>query len=778
MDKFHGVRWGKGSQIVTPETLYTEKRARERVLQQLHSGLTNPGIVNSRQNLLLRYYNSTSFILTSGHAYAKAKKTDTVNGVSYRSNEYLPLKLIQRSVPDAVTELDSTSLFPTQNALVLKRDSGELPIIVPVSATSPSYPIFRDPSGNSTLIGSMSEPNIVLLVYKEEYSSPTITVSGQIVQSEAIESSIVAVLKYKDYATISISKTNPITSEFLYDSIVNCRYVPLGMLFPIGGELKEDSIVLYNQYIHSAQDPEWPPMRLRPEYSLTDFFLREDIRKKDFVLESFPSRYVVRRTYNIGSTWSSQESRFGDVFSESVKMVLDSNGEYTGIPNSFFLTRTSDTAGGPFRGLTHFPYKIISLVGSDTKNYTTFAKIVPYKKYVSVGDARGIPANITFTITYGWVNNCEPNIDESTTPDQAVLNQPLEKEMVAVGTRVFTTLGCPTSTLSFEQHFPGEKIFYLDTSGYVRYKQRILVPVDLVGNMVGLGTIYPEKQPSTPSKIQVWVTADSQIVGATATVSVTGYTNSWNRVSETITIGSTSKYEVREGLGPGGSDWVGYYSESKNFYSMVESLKVQSGGGGLYCIIASSDGIDVGNELPVFSVIVDYQGNYKLASLKDLRQNNVSQGLSSQNQETSIIHTDGTLTVPVTAGESLYRGDIVYLKHSDGKAYSALAKNESASVDDLDQVQVLGVVYPRDITAGATGEVLCRGVFGLGENDPMYMTYSGLTPGVIVLSDKTKGNPKDLYDLISYIRTGEKDFIPVVRVIEAFGKVLSGQGGA
>jgi len=773
MPDFHGTRWLKGGQIVTPNVLYTEKRAWETSLQQLHSGITSPGIVNARQNLLLRYNDSNTFILTSGVAYTKAIKDETIGAITYRKTEYLRIRVLQDSVPDSDTELPTSAYFPNESGVVVKKDSGELPLVVPVSATSPGYPIFKDTLGNSLLLGSLSEPNVVLIVYKEQSASPTITVSGTIVQSEAIEGAAVAVVTMRDHTTLLETGSNASIPGFLKDAILSNRCVPIGLLYPINGGLKEDSIYVLGSYLHTLPSLGWPYQTVRPEHSLIDVQLRTDTKVKDAVLESFPSRFVVRRTYNVGASWSSSETRFGDIYTETdVKMVTDVDGSYTGLPNSFFLTRGSDSAGGPFRGLTHFPYKILAIIGSNGKNYTTFAKIVPYKRYLSVGDARGIPANITFTVTYGWVNNCEPNLDETTTPNRVVIHQPLEKEMVAIGTRAFQTLPCSIATLDFQAHFPGEKIFYLDRSGYTRQKPNILVPVNTISGLASLGKIYPTKQPTTPAHIQIWVTNDSSSTGASATLAVTGYTDGGILATEVIQVSSSSRHEVRPGLGTGGGDWVGFYAETKNFYSFVRSVQVSGASSSYYGIITSSEGVDIGRELPVFSFVVDSSGAYKLNTFKDLRQTNISQNMSSENQETSIVHTGGTITVTVTAGESLVRGDIVYIKHSDGKAYNAIAQNDALPVDDLDQVQVLGVVYPRDIPVGTSGEVLCRGVFGLAETDTMYSVYGGLTPGVIVLSKSDKGYPQDLMDLISYIRNGDKDFVPVVRVIEAFGSVL------
>ena len=242
---------------------------------------------------------------------------------------------------------------------------------------------------------------------------------------------------------------------------------------------------------------------------------------------------------------------------------------------------------------------------------------------------------------------------------------------------------------------------------------------------------------------------------------------------ETVTVSSASEYEVVEGLGSGGADWVGYYVATENVYRYVRSVSV-SGSSAYYAIITSAEGVNTGFELPVFSFLFDTTGAYKISSFKDLRQGNVSQSLSSDTSEYGIVHTDGTIIVDgIHAGEDLAKGAIIYIHPDDGLAYNAIAANQSVHPDLLYQVQALGVVYPKPIAAGGVGSVLCRGVFGLSTQDPLYQVYGTLTPGVIVVSKDDAGEPQDVKVLVDFTKKGDKAFVPWIRVIESFGAVVA-----
>jgi len=762
--RLDGSKFQAGGQEITAHTLSLESEAWKRNIQTYHRGISTPGIVCPEINLVPRYYSSTAFSLTSGHAYLPAYNTTVIGSSSTQYFEYLKVRALKESVIPRYADISPVGI----PSMTVEKDPIRLDNIL-LNSGSPTLDLYKDPSGNTLLTGSATGQNYVWAVYHNFDDRATLSSIGSAVFSEVIESFKIAVTTVSDYMSFAIFGTAGPLSQFLRDAFTYRRAILLGVITPEDGILKEDSFDVSKLPYYPSDDSDWPYPYVRPEFSLVDITLESETHNEENVLGSFPSRYIENRYYSIGNTGAVDSSYYGDITAETgLGFVTDTDGSVTGIASSFYMTAK------------HFPYHIISLVAGG-KNYSTHAKVVPFKKYITVGDGRGVPVGTAgasggFTLTYGWMNIAEPYLD--TVNSKIVLNQPIENEIAVIGTTPYNNFSGITKSTRYTQHYPAEVIYYLNQDGYLDYVPRLLFTPNTVSSLVASGAIYPTKQPTIASKVAVFVATDagSSTYGASAYIS--GVTSNGVVLTspEVIGIDAFSTKETRIGLGTGGADWVGNYAISSNEYLYVSTVAV-SGSGAAFCSVLSLEGINGGRCLPVCSLVYDVTGGYEIKTFKDLRRPNLFQGASLSQNDQGIFHTDGTIVASAIAGEYLERGSIVYMKTVGGsasQAFNALSViSDSTDLDQLQQVQVLGVVYPKSILQGEQGDILCRGVFGMALADVKEPIFSALTPGVICLSREASGAPMNIKDMIDFIKYGDKPYTPVVRVIEAFGTVLN-----
>jgi hypothetical protein len=639
---------------------------------------------------------------------------------------------------------------------------------IPLNSSSPNRDIFKVPGTSaSLLLGSFSAQNQVWLISATCDTGPTLTTTGATASWKILETFRVAVIPTQDYmafADLGIQGSLPV---WLTSAFQQGQAVLLGTVTPCGGVLRPDSFDQVPSPYFPCYAQDWPYPMSSPESSLQDWTLRKSVYPVNSVAASLPPRFIERRFYNAGvSQVASSSSFFGDATTESnLQYQLDTTGAYTGIPNTSYVV------------LKHFPYNIVSITGTNTGvNYTGYATIVPHKPYLNFGMARGVP-HIPLTITYGWMNVCEPYLDESGSQAQIVLNQPIENESIVVDTTPIQTLSCISKPILGIPHYPATLFFSLNSMGGIECTPRAFYDPGTVTSYSALGRIHPTYQPRNPTKVAVYLTTDTSTPPGTATVQVYGILEDGtdNYLSpETVTVSPSSSMDIRSGSGAGGGDWVGYFTLSTSSYRYIKYFAVTGTQGSDYCCLISGEGISGGRLLPVCSIQTLSDGTYLGYTLRDLRRDNLFQSMASTELIQGLQHTDGTLTVSCTAGESLHRGDLVYVKPSDGMVYRALAQNDLANVS---QMQVLGVVYPSDIAQGSVGPILCRGVFGLDPSDPNYSVYGALSPGVLVLSKDSLGLPMNLPDLVAFEKNGFVPYTPVVRVIENFGAIAQPGGG-
>jgi hypothetical protein len=770
-----GARFSPLNQQVSSTDLRTESAAWKRNIQIFYRSVSHAGILYPLRNLRPQYRDGSTFNLTSGTAYIPSF---TVEGIPPNDTQDKDFPSVVFLKPSTVQRFEGIG---SPGNLTPLYDQGEgLLSGIPLSSNSPSLPIFQDPLGNSLLLGSLSQRSFVWLIYYGDLDAPDLSISGTLTYSAFVESFRVSTTTAQAYQAYADSNTAGTLPTFLQQAFSSGKALLLGAINPVNGVILEDSFQLLPEPYYPVTYPAtgssipWPYPTMRMEGGLWDRTLRSTIDNQDLVLGTFPSRFVENRYYNHGISGATTQSFFGDFCQETgLQVVAAPNADYTGNAGDNILTQGTDPLGGPYKGLLHFPYTILQILGADGNDYTTYANIIPMKRYVSFGGALGVPLGQSFSITYGWVNVCEPHLVTTSSPPQIVLNQPIDEEQVVVGTNTITTLPQIVRRAQVYPHFPGQGILSVSRfDGLLTVSPKhFVVPSSSLS-----GTVYPIQQPTAPTQIVVYTTNDSTTTPSGITVQIYGVLdNGQDNYSspETVTVSSNSSVDLRTGLASGVAPWLGLFSVSQGTYQYIRKFFVY-GGGGSYCCILSMENVNSYYELPVCSFIYDSTGAYVLPTFTDLRRKSLYlQGSFTHNETGSSTTTDGTILVTVTAGENLNKGSIVYIKQEDGLAYQALAQNQDVSNDALEQVKVLGVIYPNAITAGASGTCLCRGTFGFGTSDTMYSTYLGLTPGVIALSKDTKGNPMNEPDLMDWIKDGSKPYTPVVRVIEAFGQVLS-----
>lgn len=769
-----GIRTTSVNQGVTTTDLNVASAAWKSNLQQFHRAVSAPGIIVPKWNLRPKYRDASTFDLTSGAAFAPSFSVAS----NLKDLDFPGVQIIKPSYVE-FTELPRPGghLSPVDDWA-----EGRIQAI-PVVSASPSLPVFKDPvTGGSLLLGSLSQRTFIWLVYYSDVDVPNLVIDGTMSYSAFVDSFRIATTTAQAFQTYADSAVVGSLPAFLTSAFISRRAILLGAIDPVGGAIKEDSFQLIPEpYVPATgiawtsltSGDSWPYPMLRPEGGLLDTSLRYEIETQDIAIGVFPSRFVENRYYNQGSSSSVTKSFFGDLCVESgLKVISAPSVDYTGTVGDNILTQSSDPSGGPYTGLKHFPYTILSVIGADAKDYTSYANISPMKRYVSFSGALGVPLNQTFTVTYGWINVCEPYLDTSTTPNQIVLNQPLDNEYVVVGTSVITTLEQLVKRASVYPHFPGEAVISVSKyDGLPTLSPKHLIVPATASSLTG--TVYPIAQPLSPTGIVVYCTSDTTSYPGGVTVQIYGISDTGERVTETLTVSSSSRQDLRQNMASGVADWSGWFEVSTYTYQCINKL-VFSGGGSAYCCVLSMETINNWYEVPVCSFVFNTSGTYILPTFKDLRRKSlyIQGSLTAANDQGTT--TDGTILVEVTAGEPLSKGHIVYLKSGDGKAYQALAQNQNVDNDDLEQVKVLGVVYPRDLAAGSVGTVLCRGIFGFGTVDTvMRPVYDALTPGATVLSKDTKGTPVDLLSLTDWIKSGNKPYTPVVRVIETLGDVVT-----
>jgi hypothetical protein len=766
-----GAKFSSLNQQVSSTDLTTESTAWKRNIQLFHRSVSSAGILYPLWNLRPSYRDGSTFNLTSGTAYVPSFTIEGTAPNDTRDKDFPPITFLKPSTVQSFEGIGG----PGNLTPLYDRAEGFLSGI-PLVSGSPALSLFQDPSGNSLLLGSLSQRSFIWIVYYGDTDVPNLSISGTLTYSAFVESFRIATTTAQAFQAYADAGTVGTLPTFLQQAFSTGKALLLGAINPVGGVILEDSFQLLPEPYYPAigHSPQWPYPTMRMEGGLWDRTLRASLENQDLVLGTFPSRFVENRYYNHGITGATTQSFFGDFCQETgLQVVAAPTADYTGTVGDNILTQSGDPSGGPYTGLLHFPYTILKITGADGNDYTTYANIIPMKRYVNFGGALGVPLGQTFTVTYGWINVCEPSLVTTSNPAQIVLNQPIEEESVVVGTNNITTLPQIVRRAQVYPHFPGQGILSVSRfDGLLTVSPKhFVVPSSSLS-----GTVYPIQQPTAPTQIVVYTTNDSTSPPSGISVTIYGVLDNGqdNYASpETVTVSSSSSKDLRTGLASGVPDWLGYFSVSVNTYQYIRSFSI-SGGGGSYCCILSLENVNSYYELPVCSFIYDATGAYVLPTFLDLRRKSLYlQGSFTNNETGSVTTADGTILVDVTAGENLDKGSIVYLKSADGCAYNALAQNQDVSNDSLEQVKVLGVIYPNPITAGASGTCLCRGTFGFGTSDTMYTTYLGLTPGVVVLSKDTKGNPMNMLDLIGWIQDGSKPFTPVVRTIEAFGQVLT-----
>lgn len=769
--KLAGYKASPFAQQVSTKDLTVGSDSWKGSLQCFHGSISSEGVLHPRWNLRPCYnQTSTTFNLTSGTAFTRSFTIRGTAPSDTRDPDFPGMVLIKPSYIERYegmgTPAPLTPLYEEAEGVL----SG-----IPLVDASPSLAIFLDPSlGGSLLLGSLSERSFVWLVYSGDTDVPNLNDSGELTYSSWVESFRIATTTAQAYHTFSDTGTVGALPAFLTDAFSHGKAILLGAINPVGGAILEDSFQLIPEYYYPATHESWPYPSIRSEGGLKDTSFRGTLDTQDLVLGTLPSRFVENRYYNQGAAGDSTKRFFGDFCRETnLIMVAAPTEDYTGTIGDNILTQATDPLNGPYTGLKHFPYGILSVTGS-VGDYTSYASIIPMKKYVSFGDASGVPLNQTFTITYGWMNVCEPYLDQSSTPDKVLVNQPLEMESVVVGTTTLTTLPQIVKSVLAPTHFPGQWVVSASKyEGLLTVSPKHLITPNTVGSL-GDTTVYPNAQPISPTALAVFLTNDSGTPPSSSVV-VTIYgvldTGEDNYLSpEVVTVNSSSRVEIREGLSVEVPTWAARFEISTHTYRYIRKL-VFSGSGSSYCCVVSMENVNPWYELPICSFVFDASGNYIQPTFLDLRRKSLFlSGTTKNNDIGSIMDADGTIYVDVTAGETLAKGALVYIDHTDGFAYNALAENMAVANDDLGKVQVLGVVYPHPIVQGTMGTVLCRGLFGFGTDDPMHSVYANLTPGVVVLSTGTPGDPMNLMDLIEHIKYGDNPYIPVVRVIESFGE--------
>jgi hypothetical protein len=588
----------------------------------------------------------------------------------------------------------------------------------PNDATLASDPHLLDPTtGASLLLGDPLQTNLVWVIYWPTSSRPTVLENNTTTNSEWDEGFVIMV------SPLGASKAQVPT--FFWNNIN--RAVCVGVV----SATSPTQITSSNIDLTQVSVP-----YNRPQFSGRDDYARKKIQDFRMLLDTYPNAYVERRSSAVGNV-------YGDVYTETYfyddVYQDDLMGSVTSQPGTFYVK------------CTHFPKFIVSSIDSTGQDMSQSVGIVSRKKYLTVAltgnQTTPIAQGDQLSVTYSYYNVAEGYLNKSTNPDSVTVAQPLDNEMVLIEGTAYTDIANDTCIPSTDAQYPATYTFFLNGSGNLDYKPRMVFgAVDLRRYVAGT-TLAVSTQVTTPTKVLCYLTGPPGIAPGTngVTFSLMGLDANGNSLTDTVIVNSTSATEIKPGLGNNGTDWVGYYSPSNQVFSSLLGCSLSDGDAtsgvtsgsnkDFSAFVLSAEDIDLRQDLPNCKVIMNAAGDSQDWTFEDLRDDYLFQSLLSlisSCKQVSILN--GTIMAWLPAGEPISQYDICYIKPGQtgvsnqnvntGYLYRAIAAN------DAYKPNVVGVAQSA-IAQGEYGWVLLRGIVINGN-------WSFL-PGVLYLSGQEPG---------------------------------------